>query len=255
LVKAEKCTTDRLVVSTQIEAISENPPLAPGADEPKIRTEELWSGAGEVRRTTTQLSGSGAHGPAEKTFPYPSPASSPSWRWQKVGPLLCAVLLIVGGVAALGASLKARTGGSTDAASVNIETRTASVPDNDEPRQSITNAVKSSVATQASSRWNFVPLDPHRPIPNWVKSSAAMPSLPPLPRHRPMNSRLKRKSPRRQPIPHAVKFSAAAPSLPPLPRDHPTNSRSVAIPLRPNGSCSHGWARSGSFCLRSGSGR
>lgn len=38
--KAEKRAADWLIVSTQIEAISENPPLAPGGDPPKIRTEE-----------------------------------------------------------------------------------------------------------------------------------------------------------------------------------------------------------------------
>ncbi|HEY2533290.1 MAG TPA: hypothetical protein VGJ20_36055 [Xanthobacteraceae bacterium] len=68
--KAEKRTADWLIVSTQIEAISKNPPLAPSADQPKIRMEE--------------------------------PVSSSSWRRRKLGLLLCTFLLIVG-AAALGA--------------------------------------------------------------------------------------------------------------------------------------------------------
>jgi hypothetical protein len=38
--KVEKRIADWLIVSTQIEAIGENLPLAPGADQPEIRTEE-----------------------------------------------------------------------------------------------------------------------------------------------------------------------------------------------------------------------
>jgi hypothetical protein len=102
-------------VSAQIEPTSENAPLAPGADQ--SRKEE--------------------------------PVPLPSWRRRKVALLLCALLLVVG-AATLGVLLKARTGGSTNAAPVNVEGRgrTASAaPNNDEPRRPITNAVRSSAAT------------------------------------------------------------------------------------------------------------
>jgi hypothetical protein len=152
------------------------------------------------------------------------PVSSPFGRRQKLGLLLCALLLTIA-VAALRVSLKAETGGSTGVASVKIKAhgRMASVPpDNVEPRQPIMNAVKSSVATQTSPRWNFVPLaatpslppdndEPRQPTRDAVKSSAATdiaaPSLPPD------NAKP------RQPIMNAVKSSSAtdiaAPSLPP----------------------------------------
>jgi hypothetical protein len=71
------------------------------------------------------------------------------WPWLKVDLLLFLMLLAVG-AATLGVSLKARTEASTDAAPVNIKTdrRAASVsPDNGEPRQPITNGVKSPTAT------------------------------------------------------------------------------------------------------------
>jgi hypothetical protein len=77
------------------------------------------------------------------------PVPSPYWRRRKVGFLLCALLLVVG-AATLGISLQARTGGTTDGAPVNVEGRgrTASIsPDNDEPRQPVTNAMKSSATT------------------------------------------------------------------------------------------------------------
>jgi hypothetical protein len=83
--------------------------------------------------------------------------SSPSGRRQKLS-----LLVLIVGIAALGVWLKARTGGSTNAASVNIEARgrTASVPpDNHEPRQSFMNAVKSSAATSMPS----LPPDKHEP--------------------------------------------------------------------------------------------
>jgi hypothetical protein len=77
------------------------------------------------------------------------PISSPFERGQKLSLLLYALLLIVA-VSALGVSLKARIGGSTDAASVNTVTRgrTASMlPGHAEPGQPITKAAKSSAAT------------------------------------------------------------------------------------------------------------
>jgi hypothetical protein len=106
----------------------------------------------------------------------------------------------------LGVSLKARTGGSTNAAtnaaSVDIEARGRTAympPDNHEPRQSFINAVKSSAATTVPSP----PPDNHEPrsITNTGKSSTARVSLPPLPRDRPVNNRSKRKGPPRQPTP------------------------------------------------------
>jgi hypothetical protein len=123
--------------------------------------------------------------------------SPPSGRRQKLS-----LLVLIVGVAALGVSLKARTGGSTNAASVNIEGRgrTASVPpENPEPRQSFMNAVKSSAATTMPS----LPPDNHVPqsITNAGKSSVASVSLPPLPRDRPANNRSKRKGPPHQPTP------------------------------------------------------
>jgi hypothetical protein len=128
-------------VSTQIEPISENTPLAPGAERPKIPTEE--------------------------------PAPSRSWRRRKVGLLLCALLLAIG-AAALGVLLKARPGASTDATPVNIEAhgRTASVPpNNDEPRQPITNAVKPSPATPLLPPLSLAP-------PNEQPSEAQGPARP-----------------------------------------------------------------------------
>jgi len=123
--------------------------------------------------------------------------SSPSGRRQKLS-----LLVLIIGIAALGVSLKARTGGSTNAASVNIEARgqTASVPpDNHKPRQSFMNAVKSSAATTMPS----LPPDNHEPqsITNAGKSSVARVSLPPLPRERPVNDRSKRKGAPHQPTP------------------------------------------------------
>jgi hypothetical protein len=66
---AEKRTADWLIVSTRIDTISENPPLAPRADQLKIRTEE--------------------------------PIPSSSGRRRKMGLLLSAFLIV--GAAALGA--------------------------------------------------------------------------------------------------------------------------------------------------------
>lgn len=105
---------DRLSGNPQIEPMSENAPLAAGADQFEIRNEE--------------------------------PVPLPSWRWRKAALVLCALLLVVG-AATLGVSLKARTGGS---APVNIEGRgrTASAgPNKDEPRQQTTHAVRSSAST------------------------------------------------------------------------------------------------------------
>jgi hypothetical protein len=132
---------DCLIVSTRIEPINENTPFALGAYRPKIRTEE----------------------------PLPSPSS----RRREVGLLLCALLLVIG-AAALGVSLRAPTGGSTDADPVNIEGRgrTASVPpDNDKSRQSITNAVSSAAATSS-------PLPPSPAPPNEQLVEARGPAMP-----------------------------------------------------------------------------
>jgi ferric-dicitrate binding protein FerR (iron transport regulator) len=57
LSKAEKRTADWLIVSTQIEAISENPPLAPSSDQPKIRTEEHIPPSSSGRRKVGLLLG------------------------------------------------------------------------------------------------------------------------------------------------------------------------------------------------------
>jgi hypothetical protein len=212
--------------------------------------EQLRNNVGEVRRTITQLSRSGAHDrgvqtvdSAEQTCPYkdwilryasavahergfgssgtrreadhdgPSFAlpgwkdsrrsienlhrvglgprlpdeithrRSPYWRWLKVDLLLCVLLLIVG-AAAMGVSLKARTQGSTDAPPVNTKAhgQTASVsPDNEQPHQPITNAVKSPAATPS-----LPPPSPAPPNKQPVEAQApaasetpATPSLPP----------------------------------------------------------------------------
>jgi hypothetical protein len=68
-------------------------------------------------------------------------------RFSEADALLCALLLVVGAVA-LPDWQKARTAGPIDAALVNIEAgRAASVaPDNDQPPQPITNALKFSAA-------------------------------------------------------------------------------------------------------------
>jgi hypothetical protein len=147
------------------------------------------------------------------------PFPSPFGRRQK----LCALLLIVA-VAVLGVSLKARTGGSTDAASVNIEARGPVPSDNAEPRRPTMNAGKSSAAmatpspspandephqsttnTRKSSAATATPSpspandEPHQSTTNTRKSSAARAtatlSLPPVPRDRPMNNPSKRKGP------------------------------------------------------------
>ena len=124
--------------------------------------------------------------------------SSPSGRRQKLS-----LLVLIVGIAALGVSLKARTGGSTNAAtnaaSVDIEARGRTAympPDNHEPRQSFINVVKSPAASTVPSP----PPDTHEPqsITNTGKSSTARVSLPPLPRDRPMNNRSKRKGPPHQ---------------------------------------------------------
>jgi hypothetical protein len=138
--KAEKRTADWLVVSTQTGAINETPPLAPSADQHKIRAEEPVPSRSWRRR---KLGRDRGHRLKPVTMDGPA------------GLLQCALLLVVG-AAALGVSLKARTAGSTDteAAPVNIEARgqTASrAPDNDEPPQPITNAVKSSAAAIAAA--------------------------------------------------------------------------------------------------------
>src|SRR5579859_4901721 len=172
---------DRLIVSTQIEPISESPPLAP-SDQPKIHTEE--------------------------------PVPSRSWRRRKAGLLLCGLLLIVG-AAALGVSLKARTGETTDAALVNIEVdgKTASAPpDSEKPRQLITNA-KSSVAVPSPTPDNT---EPGQSITNGGKSSVAAPSL------TPDNDKPG------QPITNAGKSSVAAP-LPAQDNDKPGQTISNAV--------------------------
>ncbi len=144
--------------STQIDPVSENAPLVPGdpvltsGDEARIQNELLL--IGDPRRSGDGFSDSADRGKIRTEEPVPSP----SWRRRKVGLLLCALLLVVGAAALV--SLKSRTGGSTDGAPVRIEARgrTASVPpDNDEPRQPIANAVKSSAATP--------PLPPPSPAP------------------------------------------------------------------------------------------
>jgi hypothetical protein len=124
-----------------------------------------------LQRRLSAIVGSTSSQPKIRTI-----GSSPSGRRQK----LSLLVLIVGivGIAALEVSLKARTGGFTNAASVNIEARgrTASVPpDNHEPRQPTTNARNFSAATDMATL-----------------------SLPPLPRDRPMNNRSKRKGPPHQ---------------------------------------------------------
>jgi hypothetical protein len=71
-------------------------------------------------------------------------------------------LLLVVGAATLEASLKARTEDPITLPSVNVEGRgrTASVPpDYDEPRQPITNAVKSSAATPSLPPLSTAPLN------------------------------------------------------------------------------------------------
>jgi hypothetical protein len=89
---------DSLSVNAQTEPISENAPLAPGADHSEIRKEEA--------------------------------VPLPSWRRRKGALLLLALLLVVG-AATLGVSLR-RTGGSTDPAVVTNAVRspaaTPSVP-------------------------------------------------------------------------------------------------------------------------------
>lgn len=155
------------------------------------------------------------------------PFPSPFGRRQK----LWALLLIVA-VAALAVSLRARTGGSIDAASVNIEARGPVPLNNAEPRQPIMNAGKSSAgtATPSPSPANH---EPHQSTTNADKSSAARAmatlSLPPLPRDRPTNNQSKRKGPLHtgtrslprdndeigQLITKTVKSSAATPSPPP----------------------------------------
>jgi hypothetical protein len=121
--------------------------------------------------------------------------SSPSGLRQKLS-----LLVLIVGTAALGVSLKARTGGSTNSASVNIEARgrTASVPpDNYEPHQPSMNAVKSSAATTTPS----MPPDNHEPQPitSARKTPGARVPLPPLPRARPANNRSKHKGAAHQP--------------------------------------------------------
>jgi hypothetical protein len=141
---------DRLSVSAEVEPInenaplvepiSENAPLAPGAEQSKILKEE--------------------------------PVPLPSWRRRRVALLLSALLLVVG-AAALGVSLKTRTGGSTDAAPVNSEGRgrTAAARNNDETRQPITNGVRSSASTPS-----LPPLAPAAPNQRPVEAQA--PSTP-----------------------------------------------------------------------------
>ncbi len=106
-----------LSVSAQSEPISANAAMAPAVDQPKI--------------------------PQEKHVP------SPSWPKQKMALVLCALLLAIG-AAALGVSLKARTGGSDVAAPVNVEGRErtpSAASDKDEARRPISSGVRSSAAT------------------------------------------------------------------------------------------------------------
>jgi len=65
------------IVHDQAERVSLPPNFAPSPLAEVVLLSDLWSDIGDVRRTITQLSGSGAHGhvvqivdPAEETFPY-----------------------------------------------------------------------------------------------------------------------------------------------------------------------------------------
>ncbi len=171
--KAEKRTANWPIVSSLIDTARENRPLARNPNQPKIRTEEhWWRDIGNVQRTIIQLSCSCVHGWVQILN-----LSWPSWRGvTQLGLLLCALLLIVC-AGALEFSLKARTGGSTEAAPIEAGGRM------DEPRM---NAVISSAVAPSLLPDDY---EPHQPMTNAVKSSVATRSPPPLPRPRPMNNR------------------------------------------------------------------
>ncbi len=175
---------DWLIVSARIEQIRENPPLVPGdavrmsddtagIQEAKIQNEWLRR-VGDPRWQDDSFSNGaerpkiGAEGPVPASY----------WSRRKVGLLLCALLLVVG-AAVLGVSLKARTGGSSEAARVNIEGRgqTAPVPrDNHELAMVVKPAAKPALP----------PLSPAPPNEQSVKAqgpTTPVASETPVPSH------------------------------------------------------------------------
>jgi hypothetical protein len=109
------------IIRGRIEQIAESPPLAPGAGQSQIPTEQ--------------------HVPSRSS------------RRRKVGLVLCSLLLVLG-PAFLEGSLKSPTGGLIDVAPINNEPggRTVSMPpDNNKPHLSIPNTAKSSATESASS--------------------------------------------------------------------------------------------------------
>lgn len=171
---------DWLNADSHIKPTTEDFSLIPSADELAIRTKE--------------------------------PVPSPSWQRRKVGLLLCCLLLLAG-VGVLGVSRSARTGGSTDDVSANIEFRGSTAfapPDNGELHQRIANSVKSSAGAPS-----LPPLASPNELPVEMKGAATSPATVPskeqpadvhgpatrtasgaLYRRSPTNSRSERKGPR-----------------------------------------------------------
>ncbi len=259
---------------------SDGVPSRTGGSGGRQTEEHLSNDVGDLRRTTAQVSRSGAHGrevqtidSAEQTFPryaadvafergsgrreadHDAPSfelpgwqnsrrsienlhrvgsgpglpdeiaqrRSPYWRWLKVDLLLCVLLLIVG-AAAWGVSLEARTRGSTDAPAVNIKgARTASVsPDNDRPRQSITNGVKSPAATPSAAPSSKQPVEAQAPGTPAASKTPATPSLPPPTPAPPNTQPVQAQAPARP----AASETAATSSLP-SPTPAPSNKQRV----------------------------
>ncbi len=157
---------DRLIVSTRIEPIRENPPLVPGdpvlmSDDEEARIQNEW-----LRRVgDPRWQDDGFSKCAEgRKIDTEGPVLAPYLSRRKVGVLLCALLLVVG-AAGLGISLKPRTGGPTDAAPVNIEGRgrTASVPPDNGERATV---IKSTATP------SLPPLSPAPPNEQSVKAQA-----------------------------------------------------------------------------------